>query len=334
MQSDTITLLHAHGRNLAKRIWPNGSIEDYDRAYQFDLDDLTVRDLADLRELLRDLLYLPDYAVVRAAIADPGRTRDVRRLLYPDPNTGDAASLLDVPRRWLALDIDDDDPAENARPSNLERCAELVIGRLPSSFWDRACIVQASAGHGIKPGIRLRLWFWLSRPVGATELKRWLRDTPADPSVFNAVQPIYTAAPIFVGGGADHLPRRLVFLPGRRWVDVPEPAPPDPAPEPCPKPPASPSWQGSARGAVYLRAALYSAVQRILGADRRHPAILTEARGLARLVHAGMLDLAVMERVLRDAAYGAGKHDEAEITRIINFAMAHPSDARLPGVGR
>ena len=43
--------------------------------------------------------------------------------------------------------------------------------RLPSAFAEAEGIVQASAGHGIKPDIRLRLWFWLDRPITGAEAK-------------------------------------------------------------------------------------------------------------------------------------------------------------------
>ena len=73
---------------------------------------------------------------------------------------------------------------------------------LPEEFWTADCIVQATAGHGIKPGMRLRLWFWLSRPLGRGELDRWFANSPVDRSVFRTVQAIYTAAPVFENDAA------------------------------------------------------------------------------------------------------------------------------------
>ena len=86
---------------------------------------------------------------------------------------------------------------------------------LPPTFTGAACIVQATASHGIKPGARLRLWFWCDRSLSGAECKRWLGKVPVDHSVFGAAQPIYTAAPVFADGAAEHLPCRLLALPGR-----------------------------------------------------------------------------------------------------------------------
>ena len=50
------------------------------------------------------------------------------------------------------------------------------------------------------------MWYWLDRPYSNTELKRWGKQVNAragykliDPAVFNAVQPNYTARPLFIG---------------------------------------------------------------------------------------------------------------------------------------
>ncbi|HEY8872200.1 MAG TPA: hypothetical protein VIM52_04150, partial [Stellaceae bacterium] len=141
-------------------------------------------------------------------------TRGVRRLLHPDPDTGDMATLRDVPRRWLALDIDGLPRPDCIEAGNIPACGRVAIAELPDAFQGTRCIVQATASHGIAPGLRLRLWFWLSRPTGGAELGRWLRGVPVDHSVFGAAQPIYTAAPIFVDGAHDPLAERIAMVPG------------------------------------------------------------------------------------------------------------------------
>lgn len=127
----------------------------------------------------------------------------------------------DAPRRWLVLDIDrlpvpaglDDWAVEP------EAAVEQVLALLPEPFRDASCWWQVSAS-AVEPGadgpaktsptIRLKLAFWLDRPLAGREAKAWLaaERAPADPSVFNAVQPIYVAAPTFGGGLHDPVPRR------------------------------------------------------------------------------------------------------------------------------
>ena len=197
---DTITVLHAPGMCLAKRLSKDGTIHGYDRARVFGVSALPVNNLDGIGETLSRLLPLGDRCIVRGALIDGETGVGVRRLLHLDPKTGDRPTFRDVPRRWLALDVEGIPLPERLHPADLAGCCALALTRLPGAMQDAACIVQASGSHGFKPDMRLRLWFWLSRPTWGHELKNWFRGTPADPSVFGAVQPIYTAAPKMPAG--------------------------------------------------------------------------------------------------------------------------------------
>jgi hypothetical protein len=324
---ESITVIRAQGRRLAKLIRPDGSVEGYDDAKHFDLFAVVVEDLAALDRLLHRLLGREDCAVVRGAIIDPLRARRVRRLANLDAQTGEAPTLADVPRRWLALDIEGVDRPHDVPAADLPRCATEVIRRLPSPFRDARCLVQATASHGIKSDCRLRLWYWLDRPTHGLELKRWLRGTPADPSVFRTVQPIYTASAIFQRGADDPLPERLVIRDGEEMVAVPSRAELAPPPRLMR---ALPDTTG--RGVNrYAWAALRNATSRIRCADvgQRHDTILSETRRLAQFVAAGLL----RERDVSDAVQGAGEEagkPTDEIASVIAWAFAHPSEKALP----
>jgi hypothetical protein len=273
-----------------------------------------------------------DTCVLRGAVADPARTRGVRRLLHPDWRTGEAATLADTPRAWLALDLDGLPLPAGTDPRDLAGCGEAARLALPGAFQRATMIVQATAGHGFKPGARLRLWCLLTRPIGGAECKRWLRAAPVDRSVFGAAQPIYTAAPLFVGL-PDPLPRRLVVLDGTEpAVAVPDPATLAPPP---PRPAASlrPAALGAGR---YALTALTRAVARIAAAREggRHDAAKAEAWGLARLVRAGLLSEAEVTRAIGSALARAGK-EAAEGEAIAAWAIAHRQDGAPPdGVRR
>src|SRR4051794_19441353 len=185
---DTITVLHARGRRLAKRILPAGAIEDYDGARHFDLVEIPVAGIDMLQEDIARLIRQPDRCIVRGKIAEVGRSRGVRRLLHQDG--ADRPTLIDVPRRWLALDIDGIPRPEHIAASDLAACAGIAIAALPAEFHRARCLVQPTASHGIKPGLRLRLWFWLDRPVATAELKRWLPAGLVDHAAFSAAQVI------------------------------------------------------------------------------------------------------------------------------------------------
>lgn len=325
---DALTVLHARGRRLAKLLYPDGRADGYDRTRRMDGYTVPVPDLAGLLVLLQRLLARPECCAIRGELLAGDRAAGIRRLLHPDMDTGDLPTLRDVPRRWLALDMEGVALPPDVPAADLAGCARIALATLPPAFHGCACIVQASASHGLRPDLRLRLWFWLGRPTNGGELRRWLRDTPADPSVFGAAQPIYTAAPVLAPGMSDPLPARLLLLPGCARVAVPPAETLLPPPRPVIPPPAMHPMQADR----YARAALEAAAGRIAMAAQRHPALIAEARTLARFVGAGLLDAGDLRRVLARAAEAAGKDDPAEVSACIAWGLDNPSSAPLPAV--
>ena len=82
----------------------------------------------------------------------------------------------------------------------------------------------------------------------------------------------------------------------------------------------------------YTRAALVRAADRIMRAERRHPAIIAECRGLARLVHAGMLTETELRAVIERAARASGKDDPDEIALCVAWGLEHPSAGTIPEI--
>jgi hypothetical protein len=190
-----MTLAVARARRLCKLRHANGHVEDYDQAKTFDLTTMHAPDLGALADLLRHLAGRRDACVLRGAILDPGRAHGVRRLLHPDPETGEAPTLAEAARAWLALDLDSLPMPEGTDWRDLAGCGVLARAALPEAFHKAACIVFATAGHAFKPGARLRLWFLLTRPLDDAACKAWLRGWPVDHATLRAAQPIFTAAP-------------------------------------------------------------------------------------------------------------------------------------------
>jgi hypothetical protein len=322
---DTITIVRTRTRRLAKLIGVDGAIEGYNSARTIDLIEAPVADFDGIARLLHRLLPRPDCCVVRGAIADPTRTRGVRRLLHCDPATGEAPTLRDVPRRWLALDIDDLPRPESIEASDLAACARMAITSLPPVFGAARAIVQATASHGLAPGLHLRLWCWLDRPIAGAEVRLWLRGAPVDHAVFGAAQLIYTAAPIFVDGTSDPLPERIAMVPGT--VDTVS-VPPASALMPQRQPPGAVIGE-IARTGRYGFAALTSATVRVAraAAGARHSTLLAEARGLGRLVESGALTPRDVTVALSGAAGMAGL-DDREAGAVIGWALVHSAGAR------
>lgn len=322
MNSDTITILRSRGRRLAKLVKSDGTIVGYDETRTFTTTERDVNNLDDLHRALVWLSTRPDRCIVRGALTGPDRTGPIRRLLYADPKTGDRPTLYEVPRFWLATDWDALAKPDNVDAIDLAGCGRMALAKLPLAFHDAACVVSATASHGIKPGIRVRLWHWLARAIAGKEIERWLTGiTGLDVSVFRPAQVIYTAAPVFESG-IDPLPTRVVMIPGEDRVAVPSPAalaPPPPRPaRPIPKP-------DDAKAQTFAWAALRNAAARIAMApvSARHATILSEGGRLARLVHQGLLAASTVEQMMEDAAAQAGK-PPGEAKAAFQFALRQP----------
>ena len=320
--SDTITILRARrGKRLAKLIRADGTIEDYDAAARFDLFEMPVADLDAVHRFLLQLLHRPDCCIVRGVPIDPARTVNVRRLAHPDPETGDLATLRDASHCWVALDMDGVERPLGVPAADLRGCAAEAVQRLPVAFPGARCIVQASASHGIKPGRRLRLWYWLTRPTTGTELTRWLAGAPTDLSVFRPAQPIYTAAPVFTPGLQDHLPRRIAGLPGEPVVAVPPPEALQPPPPIAPRPFTMPA--GGDRVRRYAIGALRRAVQRVASAPegQRNDALNVETFSLARFIP-DVLTAAEVANALAIGARHAGLTERETAATLVSALRA------------
>ena len=104
MKADTITIVRAPGRFLAKRIGADGIVRPAEKAFRVDLTEVPIYDLTALRDLLRALAGEWWSAVLRGGIVDAARTRGVRRLIHPAGS--DIPTLCERARLWLANDVE------------------------------------------------------------------------------------------------------------------------------------------------------------------------------------------------------------------------------------
>jgi hypothetical protein len=328
MITDTITTVRAPGRRLTKRIYADRSVDDYELIRHFNLAEREIHGLDGLGQVLARLQSQTDTAVVRGAIVDPTHTKHVRRLLHRDPATGEAPTLVERPRRWVAFDIDDVARPAHVDVADIAACGEVAVALLPDAFRDAACVIQATSSHAIKPGIRLRLWHWLERPVGGAELKYWMRDAPVDPAAFRPAQLVYVAQPVFAAGACDPLPARLAWRRGLPSV----PVPPAHALQPPPRQPAPiPPMAGSAGSGDYAATMLTQALVRIGRASpgTRNPTLFSAACRLAPLIRQQLLDEATVTEALTGAARRVGIDDEPhrnaerEARKAVRWALEH-----------
>jgi hypothetical protein len=145
--------------------------------------------------------------------------------LEPDEKHRYAVTWLptfeDCPRSWVVFDVDRvpvPDHVTDDWVDEPDAAVEHLLGLLPEPFRTATCwwSISSSAaipgphGREVAGAFKLKLAFWLDRPLLGTEVKRWMttEKAPVDPAVFGAIQLIYLARPTFGPGLHDSVPRR------------------------------------------------------------------------------------------------------------------------------
>ena len=206
--TDKITLLVCQNGIAAKTFRADGAIS-YRAGMHFRWNEVLCSSLADLHQTLIAIEDRREVFVIRGEPCDRSKPdQTVRRLV----NGGDAA-FRDVPRHWIMLDIDGVPALAGVDPVSPEALSH-VVGLLPAEFQGVSFIAQWSSSAGLEPGlIKVHLWYWLENPLGSHDLRVWAKGLAPliDPALFNAVQPHYTARPIF-DGLPDPVPARTLLV--------------------------------------------------------------------------------------------------------------------------
>lgn len=211
MTTDNITILRSKGPRMTKRWCANGEIEPYDRAKNYSVVVRPAPNIHALSHILGEIESDPRVVVIRGQ-PRPGidLDRTVRKLHAFD----------EVPRHWLALDIDAFIPLlHDPVHEPVEAIRDFIEQHLPAEFHQASFHWQLTSSAG-KPGaehvLRARLWFWLTQPRGQAELEAWARGQkiPVDVTVFRTVQCIYVAAPVIEDGAVCPVKKRSAFCLG------------------------------------------------------------------------------------------------------------------------
>jgi hypothetical protein len=190
-----------------------------------------VTDFDSMAGVLEVLLDAPNAFIIRGEPKAGIRGSDVqwRRLL-----NGPDATVDDVPRQWLHLDIDHVADAEIdvvARPNDAVKYVLDRLYRFAPELKDVSAFCQFSSSAGVYDTTHAKshVWIWLDRPYANSELKRWSKQVNGradfkliDDTLFNAIQPNYVARPIFAGGLADPFEgrRRFVIMRGADFATL------------------------------------------------------------------------------------------------------------------
>lgn len=217
MTKDTLTILTCTpGRRCAK-LYAQSTTEPpepYDAGFMFGVEEAPVASLQELGEALDALRGMPDRMVIRDRLrpdAKPSPNGLYTRRRVDRPN--DPAPFEHAEHHAFMLDADSTAVAFD--PLEPRASVEAWRRALPPALQGAGLVFQFSAKQHLSPTLRGHAWFWSKGLLGSVPLARWSRRHGFDPAVFNAVQPLYTADPLFGEGLADPLsPRALVVLEG------------------------------------------------------------------------------------------------------------------------
>jgi len=185
-------------------------VQRFEIGKDFTVSEEPVSDLQSLSELLLRLENEPTQAIIRGSLIE-GKTNIISR---------NKETFAATARQWCMIDIDSLEWEGDIRDQ--EAMLSYAIQQLPIEFQSVDCYYHFSSSMGIKPGIRVHLWFWLDRPCSDDEMKAWLSSYPVDPHLFNPIQIHLTANPRFVDDATDPYPIRSgLFEAGRGTSSYP-----------------------------------------------------------------------------------------------------------------
>lgn len=209
-------------------------VRNYDAGYLFQflhpkcqgLDSDLARLLApsnihEMYELLHSLEDEPRNFVVRGEpIEPPSLEVAQRRLLHPDLERGDQATLRAESRSFMVIDVDGLSILDTSM-HHPEQAARTVIDAHIPELRGMTVLYRPSASAGVKPGIRMHLVVWLAEPYADSRVKGFLKSINERAGITAEAR---KASPVL---WLDNLPRYHALgmpaldqaLTSRRWND-------------------------------------------------------------------------------------------------------------------
>jgi hypothetical protein len=186
----------------------------------FSVEQGEVDGIESLAQGLEKIQYDPCAAILRD---EPRPGIDWERTRRWGPTHKERATFDPVPRRWLVIDFDKVVAPDHVDVTDFNDAVEYLLSLLPSELERATCWAQFTSSAGIKAGISMQLWFWLSRPLGKEEIVAWLAGTGADLGQYDSVKLRFVSRPLFSKNAIDSIPYRSGIWGGEDdTVEVPE----------------------------------------------------------------------------------------------------------------
>lgn len=204
-------LLSATMARCTKIFRPDGNggvaVDSYDFGYMWYPTVLAVPHLQGLHEALTALSGARSRCVIRGSL----REGIDSEFGVPRLSTGSRATFEDSPRHWVAVDVDGYD-------GSLSDFMRRFTEQYPL-FAGCGHVVQRTSSFGMRPGLSVRLWYYLNLPASTMFWRQFfsgpaVRGLGIDNSIYKVVHIHYTAAPIFLDGVPDPCAERVTFVPG------------------------------------------------------------------------------------------------------------------------
>jgi hypothetical protein len=310
-----VTIAQACRGVLAKRFLRDGSVTTYDLVKHYNFFEQEVDSLRSLYTLCMYLVDRQRCCIIRARVKDLTKKRHVRRLC-----NGEDATLILSKFNWFAIDIDN----FPGYTGDLLIDSKTVLMELPVAFRGCEYFAMASASYGIKQ-ISIRMFFWSDNPVSNTDLKKMFKGTCVDVAIFNPIQLIYTARPIFDVGMIDPIENRIAWN---------EPM--------SPKKLVIPSYADNQKGdpekwytkqqAIVMIEKAYLKIEDITP-GRRHDELRDQCYFLGKLVGQGHFDKdEVIERAFAACDEWTGSRNTAKDMETIKYGIARGIESMDRGV--
>lgn len=215
MSEDAIVFLElVPPRHLGKTFKADGTEESYALHARGPWRVLCAK-VTSLAQLPDVLQRLPQTVMhVRGVPIVEGADEIYRRARNDDLLKG-PATLKETDHHLIPVDVDGGEWPANTLES-LENRSETARALCPSPFNAMPCVAVYTSGSTIRPGLRVRLWFWSDVRL-TDEQCRYLFQRPVfDPRIYYPEAITYTANPVFEAPRIDPIPdRKPIYLPAR-----------------------------------------------------------------------------------------------------------------------